>query len=101
MHGRRAFIFQNNPLRHKASLLFFDLKFIYNPVKGFSADLLEDNLPDGVVRIARCSLSNFVENPFLNLGVFAQPLEKSGRKIQDSSIRIFSATSLKNASPAK
>jgi hypothetical protein len=41
------------------SLLFFDLKFINNPVKGFFADLLEDNLPDGVVRIARCSSGNF------------------------------------------
>ena len=35
------------------------------------------------------------------LGVFAQSLEKSGREIQDNSIRTFLATSLKCASPAK
>jgi len=75
MHGRRTFIFQNNPEWHKASLLFFDLKFIYNPVKGFSADPLENDLPDGVVRVFRCSMGNFVKNPFLNLGYGIFPLK--------------------------
>jgi hypothetical protein len=38
---------------------------------------------------------------FIHLGFFVKTREKSGSKIQDSSIRTFPATSLMYASPAK